>query len=258
MVNNLIRKNLTLDEHRSIPIKEARSLGALALFGEKYGDAVRVIRFGDSLELCGGTHVKATGQIGLFKIVSEGAIAAGIRRIEAVTAIGAEAYIAEEEKLLNSVKALVKPSNDPIKAIQQLIDQNKDLQQAIDKMKAEKADIICQSLINKIQTIGDVNFITAEVDLDMSTIKDLAFKLRGSVENLFAVLANRSDSKANLSVILSDNLVLNKKLNAGNIVRELAKEIQGSGGGQTNFATAGGKNPDGIATALSKARSYLN
>jgi alanyl-tRNA synthetase len=258
MVNSLIRENLALDEHRAVPIAAAKSLGALALFGEKYGDAVRVIRFGDSIELCGGTHVKATGQIGLFKIVSEGAIAAGIRRIEAVTATMADTYINEQGKLLNEIRVMVKPANDPVKAIQQLMDQNKAYQQEIDKMKSEKADIILQRLLKCIQPIGDVNLITAEVDLDMPTIKDLAFKLRGSVENLFAVLANRSDDKANLSVILSDNLVSDRKLNASVIVRELAKEIQGGGGGQTNFATAGGKKPEGIAAALLKASSFLS
>jgi alanyl-tRNA synthetase len=258
MVNSLIRENLSLDEHRAVPIAEAKALGALALFGEKYGDAVRVIRFGESIELCGGTHVRATGQIGLFKIVSEGAIAAGIRRIEAVTAVCAEAYVVEQEKLLNEIKVLVKPSNDPVKAIQQLIDQNKDFQREIDKMKAEKADIIGQQLIQKIQKIGDVNVITAEVDLDMATIKDLAFKLRGSVDNLFAVIANQTDGKANLSVILSDSLVADKKLNASVIVRELAKEIQGGGGGQANFATAGGKNPAGIQVAFLKVGSLLS
>ena len=258
MVNALIRENLSLDEHRAVPIAEAKSLGALALFGEKYGDAVRVIRFGNSIELCGGTHVKATGQIGLFKIISEGAIAAGIRRIEAVTAIKAEEYITDQENLLSDIRVLIKPSNDPIKAIQQLIDQNKEFQKEIDKMKTEKAAIIFDDLIKKIQPIGNVNLITAEVDLDMPTIKDLAFKLRGSVDNLFAVLANRSDDKANLSVILSDNLVSDNKLNASTIVRELAKEIQGGGGGQANFATAGGKKPDGIEAALFKAHSFLN
>ena len=258
MVNRLIRENLSLDEHRAVPIVEAKALGALALFGEKYGDAVRVIRFGESIELCGGTHVKATGQIGLFKIVSEGAIAAGIRRIEAVTAVCAEAYVAEQEKLLNEIKTLIKPSNDPVKAIQQLIDQNKDYQREIDKMKAEKADIIGQELIQKIQKIGNVNVITAEVDLDMATIKDLAFKLRGSVDNLFAVIANQADGKANLSVILSDSLIADKKLNASVIVRELAKEIQGGGGGQANFATAGGKNPGGIQAAFLKVGSLLS
>jgi alanyl-tRNA synthetase len=258
MVNSLIRENMALDEHRAVPIAEAKSLGALALFGEKYGDAVRVIRFGDSIELCGGTHVKTTGQIGLFKIVSEGAIAAGIRRIEAVTANMADAYINEHEKLINEIRVMVKPSNDPVKAIQQLMDQNKAYQLEIDKMKSEKADIILQRLLKCIQPIGDVNLITAEVDLDMPTIKDLAFKLRGSVENLFAVLANRSDDKANLSVILSDNLVSVRKLNASVIVRELAKEIHGGGGGQANFATAGGKKPEGIAAALLKAPSFLS
>jgi alanyl-tRNA synthetase len=258
MVNSLIRENLSLDEHRAVPIVEAKALGALALFGEKYGDAVRVIRFGESIELCGGTHVKATGQIGLFKIVSEGAIAAGIRRIEAVTAVCAEAYVAEQGKLLNEIKTLIKPSNDPIKAILQLIDQNKDFQREIDKMKAEKADIIGQELIQKIQKIGDVNVITAEVDLDMATIKDLAFKLRGSVDNLFAVIANQADGKANLSVMLSDSLVSDKKLNASVIVRELAKDIQGGGGGQANFATAGGRNPAGIQAAFLKVAALLS
>jgi alanyl-tRNA synthetase len=258
MVNSLIRENLSLDEHRAVPIAEAKSLGAIALFGEKYGDTVRVIRFGDSIELCGGTHVKATGQIGLFKIISEGAIAAGIRRIEAVTATMADAYINDQEKLLNEIKVLVKPANDPVKAIQQLIDQNKEYQKELDKMKSGKADIILNRLIHNIQVIGDVNLITAEVDLDMPTIKDLAFKLRSSVDNLFAVLANRSDDKANLSVILSDNLVINRNLNASVIVRELAKEIQGGGGGQNNFATAGGKKPEGIAAALLRAQSFLS
>ncbi|NWJ50636.1 MAG: alanine--tRNA ligase [Bacteroidetes bacterium] len=257
MVNSLIRKNIPLNEHRGVPIDEAKSLGALALFGEKYGDAVRVIRFGESVELCGGTHVPATGQIGLFKLVSESAIAAGIRRIEAVTATRAEDYIIEHETLLKEIKGALKSSLDPVKSIQQLIDQNKELQKEIDEMKAEKADLICKELINKIKLIGTINFIAIEVDLDTTTIKDLAFKLRTAVDNLYGVIANRSNGKANLSVVLSDNLVSEKKLNAGNIVRELAKEIQGGGGGQPTFATAGGKNPEGIAVALAKAIQFI-
>jgi len=257
MVNSLIRKNIPLNEHRGVPIDEAKSLGALALFGEKYGDAVRVIRFGESVELCGGTHVPATGQIGLFKLVSESAIAAGIRRIEAVTATRAEDYIIEHETLLKEIKGALKSSLDPVKSIQQLIDQNKELQKEIDEMKTEKADLICKELINKIKLIGTINFIAIEVDLDSTTIKDLAFKLRTAVDNLYGVIANRSNGKANLSVVLSDNLVSEKKLNAGNIVRELAKEIHGGGGGQPTFATAGGKNPEGIAVALAKAIQFI-
>ncbi len=257
MVNKLIRKNFPLIERRGVPMDEAKSLGAMALFGEKYGDAVRVIRFGESVELCGGTHVPATGQIGLFKLISESAIAAGIRRIEAVTAIRAEEYILNHEALLKEIKGTLKSSLDPVKSIQQLIDQNKELQKEIEEMKAEKADLICKELIGKVRTVGTVNFIAVEVDLDTATIKDLAFKLKASVENLYGVFANRSNGKASISVVLSDNLVNEKKLNAGNIVRDLAKEIQGGGGGQATFATAGGKKTEGIAAALAKAIHFI-
>ncbi|MBK7031364.1 MAG: alanine--tRNA ligase [Bacteroidales bacterium] len=257
MVNKLIRENDALDEKRAVSMKQAQELGALAFFGEKYGDQVRVIRFGSSVELCGGTHVKATGQIGSFRIVSESAIAAGVRRIEAITAAKVEDFIHEQDLILEQLKNLVKNPVDPLKAVQQLIDQNTDLRKQLDAMNAEKALRVKDQLIASKENIGGIHFISTVSDLDPASIKDLAFALRDSVENLFLVIANESDGKAGLSVMISDDLVKSKGLNAGQIVRELAKNIQGGGGGQPNFATAGGKDASGIPAALSQARNLL-
>lgn len=257
LVNKLIRENSSLSEHRAVPMNEAASMGALAFFGEKYGDTVRVIRFGDSVELCGGTHVKATGQIGSFLITSESAIAAGVRRIEAITANKVELYLMDQIATIDQLKNLVKNPVDPLKAVQQLNEQNAELRKQIEQLNAEKAGQLRTQLINQAEQINGVNFITATSDLDAAAIKDLAFNLKNSIENLFLVIGNEIDGKAGLTVMISDDLVRNRGYNASQIVRELAKHIQGGGGGQPNYATAGGKNPAGIPAALEQARTLV-
>ncbi len=257
MVNRMIRENSPLDEKRAIPMAEAQKLGALAFFGEKYGDNVRVIRFGPSVELCGGTHVKATGQIGLFRIVSESAIAAGIRRIEAITADKAEESVNEQAALIDNLKSLVRNPTDPLKAVQQLLEQNADLRRQLDVFNLQKAGQMKDELIRNAELINGIHFISAKTDLDASAVKDLAYSIKAAVENLFLVIGSENDGKAGLAVMVSDNLVTERKLNAGQIVRELAKHIQGGGGGQPTFATAGGKEVAGLEAALAQAKTLI-
>ncbi|MCK5838630.1 MAG: alanine--tRNA ligase, partial [Bacteroidales bacterium] len=257
IVNARIREDIVLDEKRSIPMKEALEMGAIAFFGEKYGEQVRVIRFGDSIELCGGTHVHATGQIGIFKITSEGAIASGIRRIEAFTAITAEKFITSQLNIIQQLKTELKSTNDLVKAVQSLLDQNNLMQKKIEQLTREKADTLTIELIQKIEKIGDIHFIGAIIDMDASALKELAFKMRQKTENLFLILGSSYGGKASLAVLISDSLLNEYKFHAGNIIREFAQEIQGGGGGQPYFATAGGKNPDGIGKAIEKAREYV-
>jgi alanyl-tRNA synthetase len=260
IVNKKIRENIA-SEIKEMPIDDARKLGAMALFGEKYGDVVRVVTFDKnySVELCGGTHVPATGQIGLFKIVSEGAVAAGIRRIEAITSVKAEEFFNQQSTLIHELKVLMKNPKDILKTVESLLDQNSELQRQIDQMLREKAKSLKSELINKKQSVNGINFIAEKIELDSAdAIKDLSFELRSQIDNLFMVLAAEVKGKPSLSVIISDNLVKEKNLNAGNIVRELGKEIQGGGGGQPFYATAGGTNAEGIKSALEKAKSYLN
>jgi len=257
MTNMLVRQNAPLDEHRSIGMDEAVKMGALAFFGEKYGDKVRVIRYGNSIELCGGTHVKATGQIGMVKIVSESAIAAGVRRIEAITAAKAEEYVYEQEAIISSLKQLVKSPTEPLKAVQQLMDQNAEMRKMVEAFNHEKALKLKDELLTRVENVNGINFLATRVNADAGAIKDIAFGMRAAVQNLFVVLGSETDGKATLSVLVSDELVSAKGLNAGNIVRELAKHIQGGGGGQPGFATAGGKNPQGLDEALKQAKSFL-
>ncbi len=260
IVNAKIRENIASDI-KEMGIDDARKLGAMALFGEKYGDTVRVVTFDKnySIELCGGTHVPATGQIGLFKIVSEGAVAAGIRRIEAITSVRAEQFFNQQSNLVNEVKALLKNPKDVLKSVQSLMDENTALQKQIEQMLREKAKGLKVELFAKKQTINGINFIAEKIELDsLDAIKDLSFELRNQIDNLFMVLAAEVKGKPSLSIIISDNLVADKKLNAGTIVRELGKEIQGGGGGQAFYATAGGTNSQGLSVALEKAKTYLN
>jgi alanyl-tRNA synthetase len=258
MTNKLIRENAVLDEHRAVTMEQAVNMGALAFFGEKYGDKVRVIRYGNSVELCGGTHVKATGQIGLVKIVSEGAIASGIRRIEAISAARAEEYVYEQEAMIANLKQLVKSPTEPLKAVQQLMDQNAEMRKLVEVFNREKALKIIDELITKVEQINGINFLSTRINADAAAAKDIAFGMRASIENLFLVMGSENDGKATLSVLVSDELIASKGLNAGNIVRELAKSIQGGGGGQPGFATAGGKNPQGLDDALRLARNYVS
>lgn len=259
IVNAKIRENIRLDEQRNVPIEKAKAMGAAALFGEKYGEFVRVIIFDSeySIEFCGGTHVPSTGQIGMMKIVTETAIAAGIRRIEAITADSVENLLYEQEDLITGLKDIFKGQKDLVKSVQTLLDEKKALEKQIEEMNREKVASMKFDLKNQAEHINGLNFIAKKIDCDAQTARDLAYQLKDIVENLFLVLGNESDGKANLTVMLSDNLTKEKGLNAGQIVREIAKEIQGGGGGQPHFATAGGKNPAGIEKALEKARVFV-
>ncbi|HCQ29237.1 MAG TPA: alanine--tRNA ligase, partial [Flavobacteriales bacterium] len=258
-VNQRIRQNLPLDEKRNIPISEAEKMGAMMLFGEKYGDTVRVIRFGDSIELCGGTHVKATGEIGIFKIVSESATAAGIRRIEAITADKAEEFINNELTALKEVRQLLKNPKNVVQSISDLLAQQTKLEKEIQQLKREAAKNIKTELVQHAQEVSGMEVIAQKVELDDNAIiKDLVFQLKNESANRVVILGAIINNKPLLTIGLSDNLVKEKGLNAGQIVREAAKEMQGGGGGQPFFATAGGKNPEGVEKAIAKAVELLN
>jgi alanyl-tRNA synthetase len=256
-VNAMIRDNLLRDEKREVPMEEALKMGAMALFGEKYGEAVRVIRFGDSVELCGGTHVQATGQIGFFRILSESAIAAGIRRIEAVTGEKAEAFSQEQSQVIELLKDILKGPKDVVKSIQQLNEENANLRKQLQDFQKEKARELSKSLLGKLELVGEVNFLAASVDLDAQAAKDLAFDMKDKAHNLFLVLGYHQGDKPGLSVMISENLVKSRGWDASKIVRELAKDIDGGGGGQAFFATAGGKKVEGLKSALIKAREIV-
>ena len=257
-VNARIDGKLALEEQRNVPMDQAISDGAMALFGEKYGDTVRTVRFGQSIELCGGTHVKNTGDIWHFKIVSEGAVAAGIRRIEAITYDAVKDFYFENNRAYFEMKDLLNNAQEPVKALQNLQDENASLKKQIEQLLKDKAKNLKGDLKNEITELNGVNFIAKKVDLDASGIKDLCFELGGEVDNLFALFGADNNGKALLSCYISKNLVAEKDLNAGQIVRELGKHIQGGGGGQPFFATAGGKNPAGIEEALKAAKDYLS
>ncbi len=255
IVNRRIRENISLNEHRQIPIQEARDMGAMALFGEKYGDVVRVIQFGSSVELCGGTHAKQTGQLGYCKITTEGSISAGIRRIEAVTADKAEQLI---EEMFDTYKDLTEIINDPNglqNAVSKIIAENSALKKDIESFEAKLVQEAKQTFIKNIEVIDGINVIARKVPMkNASRMKDVSFMLKAEVKNLFCVLgAEFEGGKCGLSIIISDNLVKERDLNAGQIIREAAKAIKGGGGGQPFFATAGGKNPAGLQEAIDKA-----
>jgi len=256
-VNARIEGHLPLEEHRNVPVKEALEQGAMALFGEKYGDTVRTIRFGQSIELCGGTHVNNTGDIWHFKIVSEGAVAAGIRRIEAITSDAVKAFYFENNRTLFEIRDLLNNTKDPVKAVEGLKDENAQLKKQVELLLRDKAKGLKNDLISELSTINGVQFLAKKVDLDAGGIKDLAFEIGGQIDNLFLLLAAEKEGKALLGCYISKSLAADKNLNAGTIVRELGKHIQGGGGGQPFFATAGGKNPDGIPEALKAAEAYL-
>jgi alanyl-tRNA synthetase len=237
-------------------IDDARKTGAMMLFGEKYGDVVRVIKFGNSVELCGGTHVQSTGEIGMFRIQSEGAVAAGVRRIEAISSNGAFQFINSELELLEQVRQSLK-AKDVMKSIADLQVRNAELQKQIEKFNKEKGAQVKQQLKAKITQIGDVEFLAEHVDLDAAELKDVAFQLKSEHSRLFGMFASQSNGKATITCVISEALAAERSLNAGTIIRELAKEINGGGGGQAFFATAGGTNPDGLQVALDKAKSYI-
>ena len=257
-VNELIRENLMKEENRSVAFDQAKEMGAIALFGEKYGDFVRVIKFGDSVELCGGTHVPATGQIGSFVITSESAISAGVRRIEAITAKRAEEFVKKQMDELAEVKSLLNNTQNLKKSVEDMLVQNSKLQKQIEEFERKAASGIKQDLKNMIQSVGGVNVIAEVIQLDSAqAVRDLAYQLKGEVENLFLVLGSAIGGKPSITVMIADNLVAEKGLNAGTIVREAAKEMQGGGGGQPHYATAGGKDLNGLAAAVAKAKTFV-
>jgi len=260
IVNQKIRENIQLDEKRDLPMEQALDLGAVALFGEKYGDKVRVITYDKeySVELCGGTHVTASGQIGFFKIISESGIAAGIRRIEAITASKVEEYITDQDAIISELKEIFKGQKDLIKAVNNLQEQNTKFEKQITSLNQEKASRVKQDLLNTVEKINDINFIGQKVDMDANTMRDLAFKLKSEFENLFLILGSASNEKATITIMISENLINNQGLHAGNLIREIAKEIKGGGGGQPHFATAGGKDPNGLQKAFDKARDIIS
>jgi alanyl-tRNA synthetase len=259
MVNQKIRENISLDERRSVPIEEAKTLGAMMLFGEKYGDAVRVITFDDqySRELCGGTHVKATGQIGLFKIVSEAAVAAGVRRIEAITADAAQELVDSWQLTVDSLSKLLN-TKEIVKSVELLLDEKTDLLKKLEVFENEKTIAIKTNIKSEILNSNGVNLLVQLITIsNAEQLKNLSFQLKTEVENLFCVLGCVLNDKPMLSVIISDNLVKEKGLHAGNIVKDLAKEIKGGGGGQPFYATAGGNDVNGLQAAIEKAKELF-
>ncbi len=256
-VNNKIRENIPLTEYRTIDIHEAKKMGAMALFGEKYGDTVRVIKFGSSVELCGGCHVSSTGQLAVFKIKSESGVAAGIRRIEAISSQAVFDYYKSQEASLTAVKMLLKNTKDPVKGVENILNEKAELEKKVSVLVAQKAKALKSELLNSIQKKKDINLITAIVDLDSSAMKDLSFECKKEVSNLVMVLGAENNGKANVSIVISEDLVKVKGLNASQMIKLIANEIEGGGGGQAFFATAGGKNPQGLQSAFEIIKSSL-
>lgn len=259
LVNQKISQNIALDEHRDVPIDKAMEMGAVALFGEKYGEKVRIIRFDPdfSAELCGGTHVEATGQIGLFKIISEGAIAAGIRRIEAITSEAALKFYNQKLEILKDLENMLKNPKDIAKSISSLLEEHSKMQKELEKFHQEKAAQVGERLIETAKAVNGLNFIATRIDMNAGDIKNLAFSLKTKIDNLVLIISSLYEEKPSISVMISDNLVNERKLDAAVMVRELAKEINGGGGGQKFFATAGGKNPEGLNAVLEKAKTMV-
>lgn len=258
-VNAKIRENISCDVQENVPIEEATKIGAMALFGEKYGDHVRVITFDPeySVELCGGTHVPATGQIGCFKIISESGIAAGVRRIEAYTADAAEAFIDEQLDLMTQIKDQFKGAINPLAAVKNLIQEQTALAKEVEKLQKEKAGQLADELMKSARKIGSVTFVGEKISLDSNQAKNLVHQLRFMDQQMIVVLAMENDGKANVVVGISDDLATSGKFNAGNIIRKISPFINGGGGGQTHFAMAGGKNPSGIEDALKAAENEI-
>jgi alanyl-tRNA synthetase len=260
LVNKKIRENIMIDEKRNVLLDEAKKMGAMALFGEKYGDQVRVISFDPSfsVELCGGTHVPATGRIGFFKIIAEGSIAAGVRRIEAFTADKAESYINEQLELLHEINLTLKNPKDPVSMVENLLTENARLHKEIESYEEEKTVGLRDELIGRTQKRDGLNVITERIRVaDAAVMKNLAFQIKQQVKDLYLVLAAEIGGKPLITVMISENLVEEKNLHAGNIVRELAREINGGGGGQPFYATAGGKDAGGIDRVLKKSLTFI-
>lgn len=259
IANQLVRNNFTRQVMDDVPMEEALTMGAMALFGEKYGDTVRVVRFGDSVELCGGTHADSTAGIGLIKIISEGAIAAGIRRIEAITGSKADEYINEKIAELENVASMLKSTGNVRESVEKLLSENAALRKTVEKYKSRIAKDIIRDLVQNAVQIGDVRFIRGQVEADSAeTLKSIAFEIRKMPGKNVAVLGSQIGEKAGLVAMVSDPLAKEGRLEATEIIREIAPEISGGGGGQPFLATAGGKNPGGIARALEKAGKFIS
>lgn len=258
-VNEKIRQNINLDEKRNFPIEAAKELGAMALFGEKYGDLVRVVKFGDSVEFCGGTHVAATGEIGLFKIISESSIASGVRRIEALTGKKALEYFTNKEKELNAIQEMLKAPKKTIEAVQKLIDENSILNKKIEAFSLVKEKQVKENLLSEVQKIDSgMNILIQKVDVDSAeSLKNITFQLNNEFKDLFLVLGAEIDGKPLLSVSLGEKPMKEYGFHAGKIIKEIAAEIQGGGGGQDFYATAGGKKLEGLNSALDVARNMI-
>ena len=253
MVNSMIREDIPLDEHRDTPVEEAKKLGAIALFGEKYGDTVRVVRFGPSCEFCGGIHATSTGRIGMFKIISESSVAAGVRRIEAITAENCENAIYNLQETLKGIKALFNNTTDLRSVIAKYMEEHDSMKKEIEKFQAEAVERMKTRLVEHAEVINGVHIIKAVLPIMPNVAKDLVFKIREAMPtNLVCAIGSTANDKPLLSVMLSDDMVKDHGLNAGTIIREAAKLIQGGGGGQPHYASAGGKNLDGINAAVDK------
>lgn len=259
LVNEKIRENIPMEEHRELSMEEAQKMGATALFGEKYGEKVRVIAFDNkfSTELCGGTHVQATGQIGLFAIVSEGAIAAGIRRVEAVTGRAAEEFHLRKQDELEALKELLKQPKDTISALKQFIDQHEQMKKELASLQQSNRKQIAENLVANAIDLNGVNFIAEKLNMDAKAAKDLAFQLKGRLPKLFLLLAHETAGKPGILVMLDEALIQEKGLHAGKLVSALAKHIKGGGGGQPFFATAGGKDPAGLDKVLEEGKKLF-
>jgi alanyl-tRNA synthetase len=260
IVNEKIRESIQLNEQRNVPIEKAKSLGAMALFGEKYGEFVRVITFDPkfSVELCGGTHVKATGNIGLLKIVSESSVAAGVRRIEAVTAEGAFDYLNGFYLQLGQIKEHLKNPKDVVAAIQTLTEEKHALEKKLEMIYQQQANVIKDVLAtNVIQTNGYSLILEKVMVPNADALKSIAYALRNQFDDLLMILAAEVDGKPQVAVMIGEKLEATKKFHAGNMVKELAKEIGGGGGGQPFFATAGGKDLNGLDAVLIKAKTMI-
>ena len=258
LVNAKIRENIPLQDHRDMPIEKAKELGAIALFGEKYGDKVRVVQFGDSVEFCGGCHAKSTGKLGMVKILSESSVAAGVRRIEAITGEKVEQMIDEMQDLVNSLRSMFNNAPDVKAAITRAIEENGTLQKQLENVIKEKAALTKKEIIQNARIINGVTLYSRVIPMPADIVKDMAFQLRNETENAIVIIGSIYEDKPMLTAAASDTMVKEHGINVGQLIREAAKLIQGGGGGQAHFATAGGKNKDGLSAAVDKFIELAN
>lgn len=257
LVNRQIMANYPLEERRGVPIAEAKKMGAMAIFGEKYGDLVRVVKFGESVELCGGTHARATGQIGFFLVLAESSVSAGVRRIEAVTAVKAEEYVMNHFRMMKEMENMFKSNRSLLENIKGMLDENESLRKDVERFENEGLQIAKKALKNNCRTVRDICYISQVVNMSPVKAKDLAFQLKGECPNLILVLGGVFNGKPYLTVMINENLVKEYDLHAGQIVKDAAQEMKGGGGGQPFFATAGGSNPDGVEKAIARAEKLI-